>query len=144
MRVSIVMSNAPPRADAFLPGLTRPGLVATRGLVRVYGDPGQMGIFSPPPGLPNPSFDPRFPDSANSPDMILPNVYVSETTNMGPFAARGAAHIRLSDNELPVAAPQPIPQSPQPVTRAARIGGQKVWPNPRVISKWERMTNGAC
>ena len=136
MRTAIVVSNAPASPDAFLPSLTRPALLSRRGLVRVYGDPGVVAIPAPHPNLPIMSFDPLTSPSNNAPDVIYPTIYIAETDNMGPWAGMGAAHVRRSDQEIPETAPQPVPQAPQSVSRRARIGGQRVWPNPRVVTKY--------
>lgn len=141
MRFAYVVHQVPTAgAAAFMPTLTRPGLIATRGLTHVVGHPGTVEVPSPPPGLPDMSFDEHTAPSAVSPDAILPTEYVALPDNMGPWSPNGAMHTRESDQTLPVPTTQ-INYQATPVTRRARIGGNTVWPNPRNIMRY-RSGNG--
>lgn len=144
MRWAYLVNQVPggANAQAWAPMITRPGLIATRGLVHVYGDPGLEEIYSPPPGLPTMSFDPRTNPSYNAPNGIWPDIYIAETRNMGPWATQGSMHTRWGDNEQPEPAVPVVPMSPRPVSRRARIGGRSVWSNPRVITRWRERVHG--
>lgn len=123
---------------AFMPNLTRPGWASSVGLetATVVGFPGTDPVpiertwnISPlgwePHGFTKPS--------KCAPDEITPAVYLSHTRNMGPFAPRGAAAIRMSDQELPMPA-TPVAAAATPVFRPAAVGARDTswagsWPN---------------
>ena len=143
MRMAYSVMQVPPAATgAFCPSMGTNPLAATGGLVHVEGNPGTEEITVSTPGMPPASWDPMTSGSANAPDVILPDLYLAEATNMGPFARAGAAHTMRSDNVLPVPAGQfsPVPIPAAPPSRRARIGGRKVWPMPRVVATWTKGT----
>lgn len=139
MRMAYTVMQVPTRGmSAFCPTMVHGGLSVTGGLSHRYGAPGTVEVEVGPPGLPTMSFDPRTSPSANAPDGILPDIYFAPTTNMGPWADESALHTRQSDQELPVPALDYAHNAAPaiPASRRARIGGRRVWPNPRVVAHW--------
>jgi hypothetical protein len=139
--VRYAVESIPARAvSAFTPSLTRPGIVATRGLTHVVGFPGTELVPVESPGLPPPSFTPKTAGSSCAPDAITPDIYEASPANMGPFAPAGAARIRWGTNEIPIAALGWQPVAPVAVTWRPRIGGRRTIGWPRVSPSFPPVT----
>jgi len=139
MRMAYAVMEVPPsKMAAFTPTMVHGGLSVTGGLSHRWGAPGTDLVAVPGPGLPAMSFDPRTAGSANAPDDIAPDIYVAGAANQGPFAVESAAHVRMSDQVLPVPALayQAVPAPAIPRGRRAHVGGRSTVPNPRVVPVW--------
>jgi hypothetical protein len=125
--------------------MSRNGLAITRGMTHVVGYPGTDPVEVSSPGLPVASFDKKTAPSNTAPDLIDPDLYVAGTANMGPWARLGALATRYGDNELPKPAGQwgYIPTPAIPRSRAAKFGGRKVVPQPRVVQRWPSIFGGS-
>lgn len=140
MRMAYTVMQVPPKGTgAFTPTMARTGTSSMRGLTRVVGSPGVLEVSVDNPRLPVMSEDPLTAGSNNAPDIILPDIYIAETDNMGPWAMAGALHTMQSDQVLPVPAIEYAYQATVaiPPSRRGRMGGRKVWPMPRVLQRWQ-------
>lgn len=129
-----------------MPGLTLSGVSFGAGLRTVAGFPGTIPVpVDHDQALSLNGFDPKTQPSNNSPDVILPTVYIPGTRYMGPWTRRGAMHtpgIYGGGNPLPEPAGAPS-GIPLPAARPAKIGGQKVIGWPRVAQTWQSSNSGS-
>jgi hypothetical protein len=130
---------------AFMPGLVLNGVSFGAGLMQRVGFPGTQPVPIDGDNMrPSPlGYEPKTLESNNAPDEILPTLYVAGTANMGPFAGRGAASVKMSDNPLPVPAGT-FGVVPLEVFRAAKIGGRKVIGWPRANITWPSVNSGSA
>lgn len=123
--------NGPVKAaGAFMPQMPTTPAGSSGGLVRVFGQPGTMGIAAPRPGaLPPVSQVPWTQNSHCSPDVIFPDLYI-------PFADNMHAPMLLkSTNELPVPAVN-LYNMASVAMRSRRTGTNTQIPQPFVAQSW--------
>jgi hypothetical protein len=113
---------------------------STNGMVRISGNPGNMGIPSPKPAaIPNGPLMRSAQPSFNSPDVFFPSVYYTHVNDMHP----GNNSIRVhSTNEVPVPA-TPSNRVPGVAMRGPKIGGLRQVSWPPAPQKWQNINGGA-
>jgi len=125
-------------ASAFTPTATMPPPASSFGLVKVTGSPGTLPVPVHPPleAIPPTSADRKTQPSNCAPDIILPAIYIPETTNMGPsFFVNMALRRR---NPLPVPATMVV-RLANSANRKARIGGRIESTNwPRAFQRYNK------
>lgn len=130
-------------ASAFTPTATMPPPSSSWGLVHVTGSPGTLPVPVNPPlqAIPPVSANPKTQSSNCAPDVILPAIYVAETTNMGPsFFVNMALRRR---NPLPVPAVN-IVRTANTASRTPHVGGRTEGTSwPRAFQRFNQTGSGA-
>jgi|SRR6185437_382012 len=137
------VEDVPAKAiGAVMPLPSTNSVASSWGLVHTKGAPSTLRIFSPKPGLPDGPLPRTAQNSYNSPDYILPAIYVSNPTPQGV--------VHTSTNELPIpaissampyapysaTAPGAAPSNPSVAFRPWHKGGRRVTAWPRVSPVW--------
>ena len=127
-------------AGAFSPGLTSGGAPATNGQNKISGQPGTVPVPSPRPAALDDSVlgGPYNQPSAVAPNVIYPSIYT--------FHANPSVHFPgaiLSDNVMPVPAPNPGRTSLQWQHRV-RVGGRTTTSAVRPFTSWPTYSGGTA
>lgn len=133
-------------AGAFLPApppVVTPPVLSSWGLVGVFGAPGTMPVPSPKPRVTasgvRTSADGLAMPSNVSPDVILPSIYVSSVSHMGP--QDGALNVAVRHhNDMPVPAVNIIRTAGVAQPAPTKLGGKAVTPWPRALPRWPSVT----
>lgn len=131
MRYTMNDPGVPHAVGALMPTPAVMPVSSKGALVRIFGQPGTMGVPAPhPSAIPETAAGIRANQPSRcAPDVLFPSIYYTTPENMHPPVAL------LRDNEMPVPAVR-VYNLPRVAMRGRRVGGQNQVGQPAVAQTW--------
>ena len=118
-------------SPAFTPIPNQSKLGSSHGLIKIFGQPGTMGVMAPKPTALRPPCPGEIRQSMGAPDVIFPALYWVKTLVTSPYKVVP----RRSTHEVPVPARKAY-VAPRPIIQPAKIGGDTAMSWPSAPQSW--------